>query len=311
MNQTMLEKFFEENPLYSTDDLKTWESLAEMAEAFYHWTDAKTPDVINDGKALIGLDNFSNYFIAQHNSLGEAIYETRGDGSVEFTLTEENIKKLFENYYIPFTKGYYGGEEKYCSDDLRQDNLYGYVGSVASVTYFPSMVYGTDGSEMAVEMGIYPYPYFQHAEKTAIQQGAGIVALQSEEAENQAVVDFIKWISEEKGTVYATMLSYMPTSKASVEEGNWDIIKDENIRKSIEIGTEQVKGYHLVRGFDFEGAYEVRANLEDYFKEFIKRGREEYLGYLQSGMTEEEAAAAMGYEGKSAEFYEGVVAIFK
>ena len=107
------------------------------------------------------------------------------------------------------------------------------------------------------------------------------------------------------------MLSYMPTSKASVEAGNWDIIEDANIRNAIEIGTEQVKDYHLVRGFDFEGAYDVRMNLEDYFKGFIKAGREEYLGYLQAGKSAEEAAAAMDYEGKSAEFYEGIVAVFK
>ena len=311
MNETMLDEFFKENTQYSGADLETWESLAKMAEAFYQWTDAKTPDIPNDGKALMGLDGFSNYFIAQHNALGAPIYETGEDGTVTFTLAEENIKKLFENYYIPFTKGYYGGKEKYCSDDLRQDNLYGYVGSVSSVSYFPSTVYGADDSEIEIEMGIYPYPYFEGAEKTAIQQGAGIVALKGEEAENQAVADFIKWISEEKGTVYATMLSYMPTSKASVEAGEWDIIENANVRKAVEIGAHQVVDYHMVRGFDFEGAYEVRMSLEDYFKAYIKQGREEYLAYLESGMTAEEAAQAMNYDEKSAEFYEGIVAVFK
>ena len=311
MNQTMLDEFFKENPQYSGADLETWETLSVMAEAFYQWTDAKTPDIANDGKALMGLDGFSNYFIAQHNALGSPIYETDEAGAVTFTLQEDSIKKLFENYYIPFTKGYYGGKEKYCSDDLRQDNLYGYVGSVSSVSYFPSTVYGSDDSEMEIEMGIYPYPYFEGAQKTAIQQGAGIVALKGEEAENQAVADFIRWISEEKGTVYATMLSYMPTSKASVEAGEWEIIEDSNVRRAVETGAGQVVDYHMVRGFDFEGAYEVRMSLEDYFKAYMKQGREEYLSFLNLGMTAEEAAEAMDYEGKSAEFYEGIVAVFK
>lgn len=311
MNQTTMDLFFEENPQYSAADFETWEKLSAMAEAFYQWTDAKTPLVTNDGMALIGLDNFSNYFITQYSALGGEMYQLREDGTAQFQLAEANVRKLFENYYVPFSKGYYGGTEKYCSDDLRQDNLCGYIGSVASVTYFPETVYGTDGSEKAVKMGIYPYPYFSGAEKTAIQQGAGIVTLKSDEAENQAVADFIKWISEEKGTAYASMLSYMPTSKVSVEAGKWDIIEDENIRNAVETGTEQIKGYHLVRGFDFVGAYQLRGDLEDYFKSFTRQGREEYLGYLQSGMSEQEAALAMEYEEKASEFYQGILGVFQ
>lgn len=310
MNQTMLDTFFEAHPEYSAKDLETWESMTEMAETFYEWTDETTPDVPGDGKALMGLDNFSNYFIAQNNALGSDIYETDENGGVTFHLEEDNIKKLFENYYIPYTKGYYGGREKYRSDDMRQDNLYGYVGSVASVAYFPNTVYGEDGGEQEIAMGIYPYPYFEGENKAAIQQGAGIAALCSSEAENQAVADFIKWVSGEKGIDYAAMLSYMPTSRESVEAADWNVIEDENLREAVTIGMEQVKNYEMVRGFDFEGAYEVRMNLEDCFKEAVLSGREEYLGYLASGMTADEAEEAMRYDEKSTAFYEKILDLF-
>lgn len=310
MNQTMLNTFFEAHPEYSAKDLETWEAMAEMAETFYEWTDEMTPDISDDGKALIGLDNFSNYFIAQNNALGSEIYETAEDGSVTFHLEEDDIKKLFENYYIPYTKGYYGGKEKYRSDDMRQDNLYGYIGSVASVAYFPHTVYGEDGGEQEIEMGIYPYPYFEGETKAAVQQGAGIAALSSAEPENQAVVDFIKWVSSEKGVDYAAMLSYMPTSKESVEAADWNVIEDANLREAVTIGMEQVKHYKMVHGFDFEGAYEARMNLEDCFKEAVLSGREEYMGYLASGMTAEEAKEAMQYDKKSSAFYEKVLKLF-
>lgn len=311
MNETSLEEFFAQNPQYSAKDLASWESLGKMAEAFYGWTDARTPDIPNDGKALIGLDNFTNYFIAQHHALGTPIYTLDENGKAVFTLEEGNIRKLFENYYVPYTKGYYGGSEKYCSDDVRQDNLQGYVGSVSSVSYFPKTVYDEEDNEMEIELGIYPYPCIQGAEKTAISQGAGIVALKGTEPENQAVADFIKWISKEKGFIYASMLSYMPTDRESVETGAWDVIEDANVRKAIETGLKQVTEYHMVRGFDFEGAYDVRMKLEDYFKSYSKAGREEYLGYLNSGMQPQEAAAAMNYDAKSAAFYRGVAAVFQ
>ena len=134
--------------------------------------------------------------------------------------------------------------------------------------------------------------------------------MSSTEAENQAVADFIKWVSSEKGVDYAAMLSYMPTSKESVEAADWNVIEDENLREAVTIGMEQVKNYEMVRGFDFEGAYEVRMNLEDCFKEAVLSGREEYLGYLASGMTADEAAEAMQYDEKSAAFYEKVLSLF-
>lgn len=311
MNETSLDAFFSENPQYSAKSLETWESLAAMAEAFYDWTDARTPDVLNDGRALIGLDNFTNYFIAQHHALGAPIYVTGKDGRVSFTLKEDNIKKLFENYYIPYTKGYYGGSEKYCSDDVRQDHLQGYIGSVSSVSYFPETVYDKNDSETAIEMGIYPYPYFEEAKKTAVSQGAGIVALKGSEQENEAVADFIQWISKEKGLAYAAMLSYMPTDKESVESGAWDAIEDRHVRKAVETGIRQVMDYHMVRGFDFEGAYDVRMKLEDYFKSYLQAGREEYLGYLHDGMQPQEAAEAMDYGKKADAFYRGILAVFQ
>ena len=309
MNQTVLDAFFRENEAYSAADLQTWESMAEMAEAFYHWTDEKTSQP-GDGKALIGIDNFSNYFIVQSNALGSPIYETADDGSVTFHLDKAHVKALFLNYYIPYTKGYYGGSAKYRSDDLRQDTLYGYVGSLASVAYFPQTVYREDGSELEITMGIYPYPYFRGGDKTVIQQGAGIAALDGGEEKNRAIADFIKWISEDKGVVYESMLSYMPASKTGVEAGNWDLIEDENVRKAVTIGVEQVRDYRMVRGFDFEGAYEVRMNLEDYFKLCLAEGRKEYQSYLRDGMTAEEAEAAMQYDEKAEAFYGQITDLF-
>ena len=56
MNQTRLEEFLQANPEYHTGDMATWEGLARMAEGYYNWTDAMTPDVPFDGKPFIGMD---------------------------------------------------------------------------------------------------------------------------------------------------------------------------------------------------------------------------------------------------------------
>lgn len=40
----------------SLDELATIEGVVSVAEKYYNWTDAQTPDVANDGKAFYGRD---------------------------------------------------------------------------------------------------------------------------------------------------------------------------------------------------------------------------------------------------------------
>lgn len=62
LNKTDWDKFAEE-PGATLDDLSTVEGIAKVAEQYYDWTDAQTPDVPDDGKAFYGRDSMSNYFL--------------------------------------------------------------------------------------------------------------------------------------------------------------------------------------------------------------------------------------------------------
>ena len=50
--------------------LLTKEDLTAAAKAYYEWTDAQTPDVPEDGKALYGRDSVSNYIYIGSYQLG-------------------------------------------------------------------------------------------------------------------------------------------------------------------------------------------------------------------------------------------------
>ena len=123
MNQTRLDKFLDENPQYSIDDMSDWDGLEQMAQGYFEWTDNATPDVDGDGSPFIGLDNLANYFIAMNHAMGSDIYHYDQDGAFVADLNEDYIRRLFLNYYIPFTKGYYGASGKYRSDDIKQSVL--------------------------------------------------------------------------------------------------------------------------------------------------------------------------------------------
>ena len=78
----------------------------------------------------------------------------------------------------------------------------------------------------------------------------------------------------------------------------------------LELGLEQSQDYQMVYGFDFENAYGVRQELEEYFSSVLAEGRSEFLRCLNSGMSIEEAAETMNYGQKADKFYRRVEEMF-
>ncbi len=85
-------------------DLETVEGLVKTAEAYYNWTDAQT-DTPNDGKALFGRDAIANYMLIGAKELGDTIFDVK-DGKMTMGLSEDVARKLWDNYYVPYIKGW-------------------------------------------------------------------------------------------------------------------------------------------------------------------------------------------------------------
>lgn len=311
MNQDRLEEFeAAAGDDWDVQKLETWEGLAETAEAYYEWTDAMTPERAWDGQAFLGIDVLANYFIVQNNALGSSIY-TYQDGRLTFELEEDVVNRVFETIYIPYTKGYYGAYGKFRSDDLRQSLLAGYIGSSSSIAYFPGTVIDQNGEEKAIRLGIYEYPYLTGGRKTAVQQGAGAAVVAGDARKEAACIDFLKWLTQEKGLEYASALSYMPVGRESLNEQQLAGIEREENRRGIETGMHQGHTYQMVYGFDFEEGYDTRQKLTDYMTGYLQAGREEFAGYLAQGMSMEEASEAISYAEKEKAFYQGIQELFE
>lgn len=310
MNQTRLDEFLAASPQYSAADMSDWDSLELMAEGYFKWTDDMTPDREGDGKPFIGLDNLANYFVAMNHAMGSDIYRYDQDGKLVVDLDEDYVERLFLNYYVPFTKGYYGASGKYRSDDLKQSVLAGYIGSSSSVLYFPDEVANEDGDMVPIEIGVYKYPVLNGCRETAVQQGAGVVVFNRTEEENKACLDFIRWLTEDRGFELASSMSYMPVGKELITKEQEKLIENPKVLKGLKEGLEQSSTYQMVYGFDFENAYDVRTELNESFSNSLSQGRAEFGGYLGQGMSMEEAADAMEYSNKAEAFYEEVKAIF-
>lgn len=102
INKTDWEVFAEASGA-ALEDLKTLEGVAATAQAYYEWTDAQTPDVAQDGKALYGRDAMANYFIIGMQQLGVEIFQVE-NGQVTINTPKGELHRLWENYYIPMVK---------------------------------------------------------------------------------------------------------------------------------------------------------------------------------------------------------------
>ena len=120
------------------EDLATMEGLTAAAEKYYNWTDAQTaaPD---DGKALFGRDAMANYMLLGAQQLGDTIFAVK-DGRMTVNFERDVARRLWDNYYVPFVRGWFAATGRFRSDDIKTGNVLAYVGSSSSATFFPTRV---------------------------------------------------------------------------------------------------------------------------------------------------------------------------
>lgn len=170
LNETDWEKFARATGA-AYDDLSTVEGLVATAGAYYDWTDAQTPEP-DDGKALFGRDAMANYMLVGARQLGDTLFEVQ-DGKMTLNFDKDVARKLWDNYYVPFVKGWFAAIGRFRSDDIKVGNVLAYVGSNSSATFFPTQVMVNDTESYDIDMTVLPSPKFAGGEDVAVQQGAG------------------------------------------------------------------------------------------------------------------------------------------
>ena len=198
----------------SLDELKTVEGIVKVAKRYYEWTDKKTPDKPNDGKAFYGRDSMSNYFVIGMKQLGKDIFEVK-DGKVKFNTDKKLIKHLWENYYVPYINGYFTALGKFRSDDVKTGDILAYTGSSMSAMYFPDKV-EDDNTGYSIDYEVLPAPIMAGGENYKVQQGADMAVTKSDKKHEYASCVFLKWFTQkEQNLQFACESAYMPVLKSA------------------------------------------------------------------------------------------------
>ena len=274
-------------------DLETVEGLVKTAEAHYNWTDAQT-DTPNDGKALFGRDAIANYMLIGAKELGDTIFDVK-DGKMTMGLSEDVARKLWDNYYVPYIKGWAAASGRFRSDDIKIGSILAYIGSNSSATYFPTQVMLSDTESHDIELKVLPTPHFEGGKKVAVQQGAGMAVAKTTDAEVEASVVFLKWFTQpENNIAFAVGSGYLPVTHAA---NDMDAIHSSglaltgNMKNVLMEAVDAVNTNEMYTTKAFEGGTDARSKLGYSMIDLATAGRATVEERLAAGESAEEAEA--------------------
>lgn len=263
--------------------LAAWEGVREIAELYYNWTDSLSEEE-NDGKAFFGRDALANYMLVGAKQLGKELFKLES-GKVTLEIDQAIMRKLWDHYYIPYISGYYTSYGRFSTDDAKIGEIIALVGSTTGEVFFPDKVTIGNNESYPIELLVLPLPNFKNTKASAIQQGAGMVVLDSDKAHEQAAIEFLKWFTENsRNQEFAIKTGYLPVKK---EAYNIKKVKDD----SISLAMEQVERYDLYINQPFENAGEARKILEITLENKAKADREQVKELISQGVSHKEAVA--------------------
>ncbi|WP_207302896.1 extracellular solute-binding protein [Bacilliculturomica massiliensis] len=295
LNKTDWDKFAEATG-WKLSELSTIEGVTRTAEAYYRWTDSLTAEK-NDGKAFFGRDAMANYLLLGARQLGTEIFTVKEDGSVELHFDRDVMKKLWDNYYVPFINGYFDASARFRSGDMKTGSIISFVGASSGATFFPSSVVGGDDDqdEYPIELLALECPKFEGGEAYAVQQGAGMVVTKSEPEKVYASVQFLKWFTQDERNIRFSVASgYLPVTKAAndAELITEYIGSDGSMMDSIlQVSVDTVMKNKLYTPKAFKNGTTARNVLETSLSGQAAADRKLVRQRIEQGMTLEEASA--------------------
>ncbi len=293
--------------------LATWEGIVSLSKAFYEWSDAQTPEVADDGKALFGRDAFANYILIGSIQLGKEMFQV-SDGIVNLQVDEAIMRKLWDHYYVPFVNGWFGAYGRFRSDDVKTGRLLALVGSTSGALYFPTEVTRDDGTTYPIACEVYPLPNFAGTEPCAVQQGAGLVVTSSTQEKEYAATFFLKWFTEvHKNIEFSIRSGYLPVKYAANDQTLLNqSIKDYTItpllRRIIDVGLSITENYQLYTNSAFQHGNAARQVVETSMTQAAMQALAQRDMLIAQGLSRDAAIQSLTTDEVFAEWYAGFTA---
>lgn len=293
-------------------DISTWEGLVKTSEKYYNYTDALTPDIPNDGKALFGRDSIANYMVIGAKQLGNPIAADDGSGNITVTADKETFRRLWENYYVPYVKGYFAAKSRFRSDDMKTGSIIAMVCSSSAASYCPNEVTIDDDYTYPIDIKVLPVPNFEGCDPYIVQQGAGMSVIKSDPKTEYACSVFLKWFTDDDRNIeFSVNSGYLPVKKDAndidrIISAKSDI--DETMKSTISLAIDEINSYTLYTAPPFDNSADVREYVSDYITDTSAAAYDEAQALISSSGGDREAVLAQFISDEAfEEWYSGLV----
>ncbi len=279
VNKTLFDRFAAENDA-SIDDMRDFDRLFALCNAYYDWS---------DGQTLFQINDFYHYFLVNIASLGDSFIK---DGHIDFDSA------AFQRVWQSMARaGIYGGlcvQDGYASDRWKTAEVLSNIGSSAGILYLRDYVTYPDNTTEDIQTTILPYPSFAGASPAAVQRGTGLFAIRSEdERRNKAAALFASWITRSShNAAFATQTGYLPVTGEGMNAllADTSSLENEKYRMLYDAVSGMNGSYAFCALPRYEGAADVQSAFEKNMKSVLSNAHEEFVRRLQAG---EDAAALM------------------
>ena len=274
INQTIFDRFSQETGI-GMEDLDTWEGLYKAAETYAEWSDAQTPDIPGDAKAMFVHDYYFNYFQVGVESLGEDFFQGNklAFGPVFQTVWEPLAQAAF--------KGGVWLKGGYATESIRTGESIVSVASSASILYYSDVVTYSDNTSEDITIVSRPCPVFENGEKLVMQRGAGFCTVRSTPEREQAAVTFLKWLTEPEHNVeFVTRTGYMPVTRSAFENELPKAIEELESAKYVSLYQAYLdtqRNYEFYVPPQLQSYLSLETTLEDNVRAQFALGRQDYL----------------------------------
>ncbi|MFS0562789.1 ABC transporter substrate-binding protein [Terribacillus sp. 179-K 1B1 HS] len=253
-NQTLLEENGLEVP-------KTWDELQEVAKT-----------VTKDGVVGMGFENsYEAEFQGILKQMG-GTYMDEETGEPQFASKEGQEAMTFIKDMIDDGIARTAGEDEYMSNPFGRGDVAMYIGSSAGIPH-------VDGAmEDGIEWSTAPIPTLDGEAATTFAGNDVVIFNQSEEAEQKAAWEFMKYLTSAEVTSEWSMLSgYLPIRQSALDTEEYQTFLEEN--PAYKAGTEQFDaGFFIARVPGGDAVRNIVLEEMDYILQGMKS--------VEEGLTE-------------------------
>lgn len=185
LNADLFEAFRKAYPQFHVGDLRTWDGVYEVAEAYYTWS---------EGRSFIAIEDFGDYLMTVSNQHAASIVQTSGKG-VRIVLNYETLEAIWQFAYGGALRGYVSTSGNSLNQQMEQEQLLCYVASTESAKWVSDTYQTLEGDSQPLSLQIRQYPSVTTSHVVVPNQISGVVVVNQDPLLNAEAYYFLDWIN--------------------------------------------------------------------------------------------------------------------